>query len=191
MLDSSLGPSTDNFVLNLSKHILTESEKAVLKRGLNFALATPQSNLDMTCAVETIKTKFHPVLCMEFSWKKRSMLQKSKPITSNITREEYKAIKSLKLNKNIRILPADKGNCSVVLGESKYKGKLNKLLETGAYEMLSSDSTAKKKQKVIYKHSCLSINWLFLPIKKESLLHITAKHRIYMGYQRFTNPGYH
>jgi hypothetical protein len=55
---------------------------------------------------------------------------KVKPITSNITQEEYRAIKSLKLNKNIRILPADKGNCSVVLDETTYKDKLNKLLES-------------------------------------------------------------
>jgi 23S rRNA maturation mini-RNase III len=55
--DSLMGPSTDKFVKNLSNHILTESEKAVLKRGLNFALTTPQSNLDMACAVESIKTK--------------------------------------------------------------------------------------------------------------------------------------
>jgi hypothetical protein len=103
--------------------MLTEPEKAVLKRGLNFALATPQSNIHMACAVESIKTKLHPVLGMEFSWETRSMLRKSKPITSNITREEYKAIKSLKLNKNIRILPADNGNCSVALDESVYKDK--------------------------------------------------------------------
>jgi hypothetical protein len=31
----------------------------------------------MACAVESIKTKLHPVLGMEFSWKIRSMLQKS------------------------------------------------------------------------------------------------------------------
>jgi hypothetical protein len=146
--DSSVGPSTDNFVLNLSKHIITESEKAVLKRGLNFALATPQSNLDMACAVESIKTKLHPVLGMEFSWKIRSMLQKSKPIISNITREEYVTIKSLKLNKNIRILLADKGNCSVVLDETTYKDKLNTLLESRAYEILCSDPTAKTERKI-------------------------------------------
>jgi hypothetical protein len=103
--DSSTGPSTDNFVLNLSKHILTEPEKPVLKRGLYFSLATPQSNLDMACTVESIKkTKLPPVLGMKFSWKVRSMLQKSKLITLNRTWEEYRAIKSLELNKNISIL---------------------------------------------------------------------------------------
>jgi hypothetical protein len=122
-----MGPSTDNFVLNLSNHILTESEKAVLKRGLNFALSTPQSNFDMTCAIESIKTKLHPVVGKEFSLKIGSILQKSKP-TSNITREEYRAVKSLELNKNIRILPTDKGNCSLVLDETSYKDKLNTLL---------------------------------------------------------------
>jgi hypothetical protein len=116
----------------------------------------------MACAVESLKTEVHPVLGMEFSWKNRPMLQKSKPITSNIAREEYRAIKSLKLNKN-RILPADKGYCSVVLDETSYKDKLNTLLESGAYEILSSDPTKKKTERKIQtllsKHkSAFSIN---------------------------------
>jgi hypothetical protein len=171
-----MGPSADYFVLNLSKHILAESEKAVLKRGLNFALATPQSNLDIACAVESIKTKLHPVLGMEFSWKIRSMLQKSKPITSNITREEYTAIKSLKLNKNIRILPADKGDCSIVLNETTYKDKLNTLLESGTYKILSSDPMVKIERKIqthLSKHkSAFSTNQKI----KLTLYHSKALH---------------
>jgi hypothetical protein len=102
----------------------------------------------MTCAVVSIKTNFHPVLGVEFSWKIRSMLEQSKPITSNITQEEYRAIKSLKLNKNIRILLEDKGNCSIVLDETTYQDKLNTLFECRAYEILSSDPTPKTERKI-------------------------------------------
>jgi hypothetical protein len=35
--------------------------------------------------------------------------------------KELKAVKSLRLNKETRILQADKGNCTVVFDESKYK----------------------------------------------------------------------
>jgi hypothetical protein len=38
-------------------------------------------------------------------------------------------MKSLKLNTDIRILQAGKGTCTVVLDESKYKNKLNLMLE--------------------------------------------------------------
>ncbi|PNF42699.1 hypothetical protein B7P43_G14177 [Cryptotermes secundus] len=76
------------------------------------------------------------------------MLEKSKSSRPNITMKELKAVKSLRLNKEIRILQADKGNCTVVLDESKYKDKLNTLLESGVYETLPKDPTAKVERKV-------------------------------------------
>jgi hypothetical protein len=76
------------------------------------------------------------------------MLQKSKSPTSNISKKELKALKSLRLNKDIRILPADKGNCTVVLDEIKYRDKINTLLKSGVYEPLSKDPTAKVERRV-------------------------------------------
>jgi hypothetical protein len=43
------------------------------------------------------------------------------------------AVKLLRLNQDIRILPADKDNYTVVLDESKYNDKINTLLESGVY----------------------------------------------------------
>jgi hypothetical protein len=65
--------------------------------------------------------------------------------------KELKAIKSLRLNKNIRILQADKGNCTVVFDEPKYKEKLNTLLESGVYEHLPKDPTAKVERRNSFK----------------------------------------
>jgi hypothetical protein len=48
----------------------------------------------------------------------------------------------------ILILPADKGNCTVVLDKSKYNDKINTLLESGVYEPLPKDPTAKFEMKV-------------------------------------------
>jgi hypothetical protein len=59
-----------------------------------------------------------------------------------------KAMKSLRHNNDIRILQEDKGNCTVVLDESKYKDKLNTLLESGAYEPLSKEPAAQVERKV-------------------------------------------
>jgi vacuolar-type H+-ATPase subunit C/Vma6 len=44
---------------------------------------------------------------------------------------EFKSIKSLKENKYIRILQADKGKYTVVLDDSEYKHTLNSLWESG------------------------------------------------------------
>jgi hypothetical protein len=70
-----------------------------------------------------------------------------------------KGVKFSRHNKNIRIFQADKGNCTVILDESKYKDKLNTLLESGVYEPLSQDPTAKierKEQKLLSKHKTVS-----------------------------------
>jgi hypothetical protein len=61
------------------------------------------------------------------------MLKNSKSLTSNITRKESVTLKSLKDNKEIIILKADKGNCTVVLDESTHKEKISSLLESGVY----------------------------------------------------------
>jgi hypothetical protein len=57
----------------------------------------------------------------------REVFESSRP---NMTTKEFKAVKSLRLDKDIRNLQADRGNCVVVLDESKYKDKLNALLES-------------------------------------------------------------
>jgi hypothetical protein len=83
------------------------------------------------------------------------MLEKSKSFIPNMTRKELRAVKSLRLNKDIRILKADKGNSTVVLDESQYKDKLNILLESGVYEPLPKDPAAeveRKVQKLLSKH---------------------------------------
>jgi hypothetical protein len=45
------------------------------------------------------------------------MFGNSRPMASNMTREESKALKYLKYDREIIILQADKGNCTVVLNE--------------------------------------------------------------------------
>jgi hypothetical protein len=57
------------------------------------------------------------------------------------------AVGSLRLNVDIRIIQADKGNYTVILDATKYKDKLNTLLEFGDYEPLSKDRTGKVERK--------------------------------------------
>jgi hypothetical protein len=83
------------------------------------------------------------------------MLEKFNSYTPDIVRRNMKAVRSLRLNKDIRILQADKGNCSVMLDESKYKDKLTTLLEPVVYKPWSKDHTdtvARKVQKLLFKH---------------------------------------
>jgi hypothetical protein len=97
-------------------------------------VAAPHSNLDMACAAETVASKLLPALGTEFSWMIRSVHEKSKPMKPNITRAESKALNSLKHNKEIMILQADKGNCTVILDKSTCKEKLTTLVNSGVNE---------------------------------------------------------
>jgi hypothetical protein len=76
------------------------------------------------------------------------MLEKSRPVTPNMTKRESTALKFLKNNKKIQILQADKGNCTVVLNESTYNEKIFSLLEPEVYETLSKDPTAQIERKI-------------------------------------------
>ena len=59
-----------------------------------------------------------------------SILKKAKmPATSNITREEREAVKELKRDDWIIILPANKGNATVVLNKPDYNEQVTAMLQ--------------------------------------------------------------
>jgi hypothetical protein len=63
-----------------------------------------------------------------------------------MSKKELRAMISLRLNKDTRILKADKGNCTVVLDEFKYKANLNPFLQSRVYEPFSKDPTARGRK---------------------------------------------
>jgi hypothetical protein len=75
----------------------------------------------MECVVESIVLKLPETLEMEFRWKIRFVLEKSKSSILNMTIKELKSVKSLRLSEDVSIRQTEKGNCHVVLYEYKYK----------------------------------------------------------------------
>ncbi|XP_074029242.1 uncharacterized protein [Leptinotarsa decemlineata] len=69
------------------------------------------------------------------------VLKNAKPPTRNIPHKEYQALKNLRENEDIIILPADKGNATVVLNTIDYESKMMKLLEDPAYKKIVRDPT--------------------------------------------------
>ena len=77
-------------------------------------------------------------------------LKKSKPPSSNISKGEFVAIQELKGNKDITILPADRGRATVILNTTDYETKMATLLnDPTTYEPLAKDPTAPYKRKLI------------------------------------------
>ena len=87
----------------------------------------------------------------------------SKP-RDNLTRTERATLRNLKNNSELTILPADKGNATVILNTTDYKQKINTLLEDSAYRRLTKDPTESTERKTtkLLKQSTLSEEmWAF------------------------------
>ena len=84
----------------------------------------------------------------EIRSKVTTILRHASPPSSNITRNERQAIKDLKKDNNIVILPADKGEITVVLDSNTYEEKVNALLsDTKTYSKLNKDPTTTYKNR--------------------------------------------
>jgi len=55
----------------------------------------------------------------------------------NLTKAEREALRTLKKNTNLGILPADKGNATVILNTVDYKQKITSLLENPYHKWLT------------------------------------------------------
>ncbi|KAM7312611.1 uncharacterized protein ISCGN_009516 [Ixodes scapularis] len=60
----------------------------------------------------------------------------------NLPKEEVKALRALREDDKIVLLPADKGNSTVVLDRDDYEKKVQDLLDTSAYKKLPKDPTS-------------------------------------------------
>uniref|UniRef100_A0A6P7FRM3 Uncharacterized protein LOC114333345 n=1 Tax=Diabrotica virgifera virgifera TaxID=50390 RepID=A0A6P7FRM3_DIAVI len=121
-------------VVNLSNRQLNATEKLVLSKVLNYAVTHPSiPKLDIISSVEKIsqclpthEKEQYRVLC-------KLELEKTNQIEQNISKEEIKALKTLKNDDSITILPADKGNATVIMDKIQYEDKITDLITNGPY----------------------------------------------------------
>jgi len=71
------------------------------------------------------------------------VLQRSKPPKNNLTFGETAAPKTLNQDKNILVLPADKGNATVIISTTDYERKIETVLNPITYKKLPRDPTAR------------------------------------------------
>ena len=79
----------------------------------------------------------------------KSIMKKTKPPKSNISKEETRAMKELKKDQDRMVLTADKGVSMVVTDRVDYEKKSEELLSQSTYRVLPPDSTTKQKNKLI------------------------------------------
>ena len=78
------------------------------------------------------------------------MLKSAKTPKSNISKEERVALKELSKSKDLLIMGADKGRCTVVQSTADYESKVNTMLsDEHTYEKLKKDPTPVYKRKLV------------------------------------------
>ena len=102
-------------------------------------------------AVEQACTKLEQGKLEEFRVEVKKLLQQNqnKRRQSNISKEEFRALRELKMDNNRLIWTADKGVALVVIDKADYIKKAEELLKEETYRKIPEDPTVKQKNKLI------------------------------------------
>jgi len=136
-------------VRNLSKRSLSSDEEKVLALGLNYAVQSKTIPTGVIIAATEATAKQLDSRTAETLRSKISRaLQTSKPPRCNLPGHLLQAVKHLRTNESIVILPADKGNATVGMDRAEYEGKIETMLADGTYKKLRTDPTTKVERKI-------------------------------------------
>ena len=121
--------STSKWVKNLSDKPLTQAQRSLLAHGPNYAVIPKNPpKEEYIAAIEQACHKLEEGEADELRVEVKNLLKKAKTPRSNISREEFQAIKELKRDDSRIILPADKWVVMVVLNKEDYIKKAKHLL---------------------------------------------------------------
>ena len=121
--------------------------------GLKFSPSAPNNAAEKTklaTEIEPITRKIDGSMQSAVAYEVTDILVKPKPSTkSNLTTPMQKALISLqRKKKDVEILPADKGNATVILSKQQYEDKIQEHLSLPAYKKLDKDPTDSIKRKL-------------------------------------------
>jgi hypothetical protein len=85
-----------------------------------------------------------PTETAEELWQETSrILRQSKPQNKNTSKVEREALLALRVDREITVLSADKGNAAVILLSKDYDNKIRSILSDPLYTKLTVDATSK------------------------------------------------
>ena len=149
-LDREMEKEKEKWVINISSTPLTPDQEKLLAHGPNYAVVPKEPPIaQYVAAVENACTKLEEGKAEEFRVQVKLAIQKIKPLRSNLTRGERRAIAELKKDESRMILTADKGVALVVINTEDYIKKAEDLLSQNTYRALTSDPTMRLKTKMI------------------------------------------
>lgn len=133
---------TECVVRNLSSRTLTPNEEEVLALGLNFATTPRQVPvLRMIASTEATASKLGDEAAQLLRLRVSSILCAARPPNPNLSHGLQTALGKLQRDKDVIIVPADKGNSTVIMDRSDYTKKMEELLKNDTYDKLKKDPT--------------------------------------------------
>ena len=143
-----------NWVRKISSRPLDETKTQVLSYGLKYSVTPKQIPTEaIVSSVEAVLSCQHELSeSTKDNIRSRvtSTLQSASSPNSNLTPDEQRALlKRLKTDQNIVILPADKGQVTVVIDKTDYNNKMDSLVNNKqTYEVLKRDPTPALRRKL-------------------------------------------
>ena len=143
-------PDTSKWVKNFLDKPLTEAQTNLLAHGPNYAIIprNPPEE-EYIAAIEQACHKLKEGEADELRVEIKNILKKAQTPRSNISKEEFKAIRELKEDDSRIILTTDKGVGMVVLNKEEYIKKAEHLLNQPTYKRILEDATSKQKTRLI------------------------------------------
>ena len=139
-------------VVNMSKRVLNDDETILLSRGLNFSVAPKKiPTEEIIASTESLARrldKSEPGRGTLLRRRVQRCLEKANQPTPNLQSRERRALTTLRKDRSIVILPADKGRATVILDATDYKDKMNQLLSDGSYQKLKRDPTRRIERRI-------------------------------------------
>ncbi|CAF1501420.1 unnamed protein product [Rotaria sordida] len=136
-------------VVNLSDHNLTQDQISLLSKGLKFIPTPKQMNVinfitNTESALSYTPTTIKQAAISEIT----TFIQRwKKPKIDNLTKQERIAMNEIKNNKEIIVIPADKGGKIVVMNQKDYKEKMEeKLNDKKTYEQVKDPTNMIKNK---------------------------------------------
>ena len=128
------------------------------KRFELFGHSKKYPNKDIVAKVETVVKNLPIAEADNVRAKTSLVLQKASPPEDNLSKKQRQAFHSLKEDKEITILPADKGRATVILNKEDYIKKCNDHLDSGPYIKLQKGPTERIKREARTKLAILRDN---------------------------------
>ena len=143
----------NNWVINLSSTPLTKHQERLLSHRPKFVIRPRRPPVrEYIAAIEQACNKLNQGEADELQVEVKKTLKKAQnrsKTPSNITSDEFKALKELKEDRDRVILTADKGVTLVVMEKKDYIQKAEELLNTSTYKKIPEDPTNKQKNKLV------------------------------------------